>query len=151
MNIGDAIPVNANAVKRAALTGFVMLVIGTVVGEIADAPVVAGSSVLAAMLVAGLVAGFAAPDEPLTNGMLSAELAWIAWIPVRIIIWQVHPNGHELITGDDPALPIGGMFLTAVFAGGIGMLGSMAGGRWARRRGARGGAGSGGTADGARS
>lgn len=151
MNIGDAIPVNTIAVKRAAPTGFAILVVGAVVGEIADASVVTGSSVLAAMLVAGLIAGFAAPDEPLTNGMLSAELAWIAWIPVRIMIWQVHPNGRELITGDNPALPIGGMFLTAVFAGGLGMLGAMAGGRWARRRGARGGAGSSGTADGARS
>ena len=127
------IPLDRAAVGRGGTLGLVVLVFGTIIGSILDSPGVVAVTVLIALFVAGFVAGTLMPDEPMSNGLVAAEIAWIAWIPIRVLIWAVHKNGHELFSGDKPALPIGGLFVTAVIAAGLGVLGGLAGARRARR------------------
>jgi hypothetical protein len=127
------IPLDRAAVGRGGTLGLAVLVFGTVIGSILDSPGVVAVTVLIALFVAGFVAGRLMPDEPMSNGLVAAEVAWIAWIPIRVLIWAVHKNGHELFSGNSPALPIGGLFVTAVFAAGLGVVGGLAGASRARR------------------
>ncbi len=90
--------------------------------------------ILVAYLLAGWVAGRSVPQAPLTHGSLAGLGSVLLWIPIRIVIWVVREDGRGLVTGDRPALPLGGVFGALVIGVGFGMLGGILGARAARRR-----------------
>jgi hypothetical protein len=81
----------------------------------------------------GWIAGRAAPDGALSNGALAGVAGFVAWIPLRIVIWLIRDDHTGLFTGHDPALRPGQLFGHLVIAAGVGMLGGWAAGRMARR------------------
>lgn len=73
------------------------------------------------------------PDAPLTHGSLAGLGAFVAWIPIRVLIWVARGEDRGLLTGDDAALPPGQVFGALVIAAGIGLLGAfLASRRWRR-------------------
>jgi hypothetical protein len=90
--------------------------------------------ILAAYAVGGWVAAKWAPDGTLTNGALAALLGFVAWIPIRILIWAVRDEHKGLFTGHSPVLRPGQIFGHLVIASALGMLGGWLAGRAAHRR-----------------
>lgn len=88
---------------------------------------------LLGFLLAGWVAGRIAPDAPLTNGLIAGAGAMIIWIPLRILIWLVRDEGKGLISGTDPALPIGSVVLGIGVGAVLGLVGAVVAARLARR------------------
>lgn len=94
------------------------------------------------LLVAGYVAaGWVAerraadagnPDAPFTHGTLAGLGAFVAWIPLRIVIWLVRDESRGLVTGTDAALHPGQVFGALAIAAGFGLLGGVLASRRAR-------------------
>ena len=90
--------------------------------------------ILAAYAVGGWVAGRWAPDGALTNGALAALFGFVAWIPIRIVIWAVRDEHKGLFSGHSPVLRPGQIFGHLVIASALGMVGGWLAGRSARRQ-----------------
>ncbi|MBM3660040.1 MAG: hypothetical protein FJW95_11155 [Actinobacteria bacterium] len=73
------------------------------------------------------------PDAPFTHGTLAGIGAFVAWIPLRILIWLVRDERRGLVGGDAAALRPGQVFGGLVIAAGIGLLGGYLASRSARR------------------
>lgn len=141
---GDGgVPVSRRAVLGGALAGLVLIapisvaqaVVRREVDDFDDSAWLAVFTVLvlAAFFVAGVRAGRLGPAGPLTNGMLAALSTVVLWIPVRIVVWLVREGDRGLVSGDDPVLRVGQLFVTAVFALALGALGGRVGARGAPR------------------
>jgi hypothetical protein len=89
--------------------------------------------ILAAYAVGGWVAGRWAPDGALTNGALAALGGFVAWIPIRILIWAVRDEHKGLVSGHSPVLRPGQIFGHLVIASALGMIGGWIAARAARR------------------
>jgi drug/metabolite transporter (DMT)-like permease len=127
--------VDRGAVARGALAG------GAILGVVAVAILVTQDHVahfttsgwanlfkvflLAAYFVAGWVAGKRAVDSPMTNGLLAGGGAMVLYIPLRIVIWLVRDEGKPLISGHDPALPLGSVVLGIMVGAVIGLFGAI--------------------------
>lgn len=90
--------------------------------------------ILVAYLAAGWVAGRARPDTPLTHGTIAGVGVFVAWLPVRVVIWAVREDERELFSGRDAALRPGQIFGHLVIAATLGMLGAAAAARLGQRR-----------------
>jgi hypothetical protein len=90
------------------------------------------AAVLVSYTVGGFLAGGGAPTGALTNGALAGLLGFLAWIPLRIAIWWVHPERKGLLSGPSPVLRVGQLFGHVVIASAVGMLGGYLGARRAR-------------------
>lgn len=87
-------------------------------------------ALLAGYLLAGWVAQRAAADHgvgdaPLTHGALAGLGAFVAWIPLRVVIWLVRDEHRGLVRGSDGALRPGQVFGALVIAAGVGVLGAV--------------------------
>ena len=91
-------------------------------------------ALFAVYVVSGFVAARMASDAPYSNGMAGAIGAFMAWIPIRILIWAVRDSAQPLFSGPSPALTVGGIFGQLTFAAFFGVIG----GYVASRRSARG-------------
>jgi hypothetical protein len=89
--------------------------------------------ILVAYAVGGWVAGRWAPDGALTNGALAALGGFVAWIPIRILIWAVRDEHKGLFSGHSPVLRPGQIFGHLVIASALGMFGGWLAGRVSRR------------------
>jgi len=65
-----------------------------------------------------------AGDAPFTHGTLAGLGAFVAWIPLRIVIWLVRDEHRGLVQGSDAALRPGQVFGALVIAAGFGLLGA---------------------------
>jgi len=74
------------------------------------------------------------PDAPFTHGTLAGIGAFVAWIPLRILIWLVRDERRGLVSGDDAALRPGQVFGGLVIAAGVGLLGGFLASRAGRAR-----------------
>jgi len=74
-----------------------------------------------------------APDAPLTQGSLAGLGAFVAWIPIRVLIWVARGEDRGLVTGNDAALRPGQVFGALVIAAGLGLVGAFLAARWSRR------------------
>ena len=136
--------VSWRAVARGALLGLVFLVSASVIDAILDRSLddYDGSgwryplfvAVLVGYLVAGFVAGRAAPGGALTNGALAGTGTFVLWVPVRILIWLARDEHDALFTGDSPVFKPGQIFGHLVIASALGMLGGFIGARVVIRR-----------------
>ena len=72
-------------------------------------------AILAAYVLAGVVAGRAGPDAPLSNGALAALLAFAAYLVVRIAVPLLLGNGVDLAAKS--------IVVNALLATAFGMLG----------------------------
>ncbi len=73
------------------------------------------------------------PGAPLTHGSLAGLGAFVAWIPIRILIWVARGEDRGLVTGNDAALRPGQVFGALVIAAGLGLVGAfLATRRWWR-------------------
>lgn len=93
---------------------------------------------VAGYVLAGWVAqrragGAGTPDAPLTHGALAGLGAFVAWIPVRILIWLVRDEHRGLVRGSDAALRPGQVFGALVIAAGFGLVGGYLAARSSRR------------------
>jgi hypothetical protein len=88
---------------------------------------------LVSYTVGGAVAGQGAPDAGLTNGALAGGFGFVAWIPVRILIWAARDEHKGLFTGHSPVLRPGQIFGQLLIAAALGMLGGWLGARRAER------------------
>lgn len=144
VNDPAARPIDWRAAGRGAALGLTVIVPITIARTIVDRrvdhfndtgwAVLFAVAILVPLFVAGVGAGRWAPAAPLSNGMVAAVGALVLWIPVRVVIWAVRESGRGLVSGSTPALPIGQLFVTAVFAAGLGALGGLVGARSAARR-----------------
>jgi hypothetical protein len=126
---------------RGALVGLVVIVPTTILRVVLDREVHDFDDsgwiyplfllVLVGYLLAGLTAGRARPDEPLTHGILAGVGVLVCWIPIRVVIWVAREDGRGLFSGDRAALRPGQVFGALVIAAALGMLGGWLG---ARRR-----------------
>ena len=74
-------------------------------------------------VVAGLVAARAAPDAPLSNGIVAAVGAFLLWIPIRILIWAIRDASQGLFSGTDPVFTPARILGQIVFAAAFGAFG----------------------------
>lgn len=82
--------------------------------------------VLVAYAVAGWVAERrAARGRPLTYGALAGLGAFVAWVPLRVIVWVVRDEDRGIFRGDRAALRPGQVFGHLVIAAALGMLGAV--------------------------
>ncbi len=65
-----------------------------------------------------------AAGAPFTHGTLAGLGAFVAWIPLRIVIWLVRDEHRGLVQGSDAALRPGQVFGALVIAAGFGLLGA---------------------------
>jgi hypothetical protein len=72
-------------------------------------------------------------DAPFTHGTLAGIGAFVAWIPLRILIWLVRDERRGLIGGGDAALRPGQVLGALVIAAGLGLLGAFLAARSGRR------------------
>jgi hypothetical protein len=76
-----------------------------------------------------------AADAPLTHGALAGLGAFVAWVPLRVVIWLVRDEDRGLFRDADAALRPGQVFGALVIAAGIGLLGAYVASWQARSRG----------------
>ena len=74
------------------------------------------------------------PDSPFTHGALAGLGAFVAWVPIRVVIWLVRDERRGLVAGRDAALRPGQVFGALVIAAGIGLLGAFLAARRSRSR-----------------
>jgi hypothetical protein len=142
MEPADAEAIDWPAVLRGAAAGLAVIVPVTIVRALLDRD---GTDfnhsgwvyplfvlILVAYVVAGSVAGRAAPRAPLTHGSLAGVGSVVLWIPIRIVIWAAREQGRGLVSGGRAALPPGQVFGALVISVALGMLGGIIGAR-ARR------------------
>lgn len=121
------------AVIRGALLGLALVVPITIVGAILDSSMDnfdnSGWRVLLALLIAltfvpaGAYAARLAPAAPLTNGALAGLGTFVAWLPLRVLIWLTRDDRPGLVTGRDPVFRPGQLFGFLVISTALGMLG----------------------------
>jgi hypothetical protein len=125
--------VDFHAVARGAAFGLLLFVplsaIRVVVDQdVADfdhsgwAPVFA-IALFVVYVLAGLVAARAAPDAPLSNGIVAAVGAFLLWIPIRILIWAIRDNAQGLFSGPGPVFTPARILGQIVFAAAFGAFG----------------------------
>ena len=137
------------AVARGAACGLVVLIVVAVARAVLERQIddfddSGWNLPLFALLVVGyLAAGWiaqrraAAEGEagaPLTHGALAGLGAFVAWVPIRIVIWLARDEGRGLFRGSDAALRPGQIFGALVISAGIGMVGGYLSARGSRRR-----------------
>ncbi|MFI5047119.1 MAG: hypothetical protein ACHQIG_08640 [Acidimicrobiia bacterium] len=132
------------AMLLGALLGLAVLVAASVVGALLDRNManydksgwraVLFVVVLVGYLSAGFVAGRRVPSGSLSNGALAATLAFVLWIPIRIVIWAVRDENKALFTGSSPVFKPGQIFGHLVIASALGMLGGVLGARLVVKR-----------------
>src|SRR5688572_11817367 len=133
------------AVVRGAGVGAVLILLVSVVGALIDRavddfddsgwPVTIFLAVLVAYAVAGWSGARNSLDAPLTIGALAGIGAFVAWVPIRVLIWAVRDDSKGLFSGDDAVFSVGGLFANLVFAAALGMVGALIAARGARRAG----------------
>ena len=134
--MSTAAAVDTRAVVRGALGGAALILLISVAGALIDRamddfddsawPVTVFLAILVAFAFAGWWAARAAGSRsPLTTGALAGLGAFLAWIPIRALIWVARDDSKGLFTGDDPVLTLGGLFGNIVFAAALGMLGAL--------------------------
>ncbi len=132
------------AIVPGALLGLLVLVVASVTDAILDRNLADYDDsgwryllfviVLVGYLSAGYVAGRRAPSGALTNGALAGTLTFVAWIPVRILIWIARDENAALFTGTDPVFKPGQIFGHVVIASALGMLGGILGAHLVAKR-----------------
>ena len=134
--MSSAATVDTRAVARGALAGTALILVISVAGALIDRamddfddsawPVTIFLVILVAFAFAGgWAARAAAARSPLTTGALAGLGAFVAWIPIRVLIWLARDDSKGLFTGDDPVFTLGGIFANIVFAAALGMLGAL--------------------------
>ena len=123
------------AVSRGAIVGAVLILVVSVAGAVIDRsvddfddsgwPVTIFLAVLVAYAIAGWWTGRTTGGAPLTTGALAGIGAFVAWIPIRILIWAVRDDSKGLFSGDDAVFSLGGIFANLVFAAALGMVGAL--------------------------
>src|SRR5262245_26130510 len=94
--------IDRHAVLRGALIGLLLFVPLSAVRVVIDqnvsdfdgsawAPVFA-VALFVVYVIAGMIAGRAAPEAPFSNGILAAVGAFLLWLPIRVLIWAVRDN-----------------------------------------------------------
>ena len=137
--------IDRSAVARGAAFGLLLFVPLSAIRVVIDqnvsdfdhsgwAPVFA-VALFVVYVLAGLVAAKAAPDAPLSNGIVAAVGAFVLWVPIRILIWAIRDNGQGLFSGPGPVFTPARILGQLVFAAAFGALG----GWLASRRSARAG------------
>jgi hypothetical protein len=121
------------AVARGALLGLGLIIPTTIVSAVLDRSIDdfedSGWRVLLALLVvaafvpAGAYAARLARDAPLANGALAGLGAFVAWLPLRVIIWLTRDDNQGLVSGRDPVFRLGQVFGFLVISTAFGMLG----------------------------
>ena len=121
------------AVMRGALLGLALIVPITIVGAILDRSMdnfdSSGWRVVLALLIAltfvpaGAYAARLAPAAPLTNGALAGLGTFVAWLPLRVLIWLTRDDRPGLVSGRDPVFRPGQLFGFLVISTALGMLG----------------------------
>jgi hypothetical protein len=121
------------AVIRGALLGLALIIPITIVGAILDRSIDnfdnSGWRVVLALLIAftfvpaGAYAARLAPAAPLTNGALAGLGTFVAWLPVRVLIWLTRDDRPGLVSGRDPVFRPGQLFGFLVISTALGMLG----------------------------
>jgi len=92
-------------------------------------------ALFAVYIAAGLVAARAAPDAPLSNGIVAAIGAFLLWIPIRILIWAIRDASQGLFGGPDPVFTPARILGQIVFAAAFGAVGGWLAARRAAHRG----------------
>lgn len=123
------------AVIRGALLGVALIVPITILSAVLDRAIDdfedSGWRVLLALLItlafvpAGAYAAWLAREAPLTNGALGGLGAFVAWLPVRLVIWVTRDDDQGLVTGRDPVFRPAQLFGLLVIATALGMLGGV--------------------------
>lgn len=131
--LGTRSPVDWPAIVRGALVGVALIIPITIVGAVLDRAVDdfedSGWRVLLALLIvvafvpAGAYAARLARAAPLTNGALAGLGAFVAWLPVRVLIWLTRDDNQGLVSGRDPVFRPGQIFGYLVISTALGMLG----------------------------
>lgn len=131
------------AVARGALLGLALIIPTTIVGAVLDRSLdnfedsgwryLLALLVLAAFVPAGAYAARLVRNAPLTNGALAGLGAFLAWVPVRVLIWLARDDPQGLVSGRDPVFRLGQVFGFVVLSTALGMLGGYLA---SRRRGA---------------
>lgn len=131
------------AIARGSTIGLVVIIPITVVGAVlervlddpcgADSPWIGllALGIFGAYVVAGWLAGTAAPGGALSNGALAGLGAFVLWIPVRLFIYAIrgdvaHCSRHVFTPGQ--------IFFHLLAGAAFGMLGGYLGGRRAANR-----------------
>ena len=132
------------ACMRCALVGLAVIVPTTVVRVVLDREVDDFDDsgwiyplfviILAGYFAAGWVASRNRFDTPLMHGTIAGFGVFVAWIPIRILIWAVREDERSLFSGREAALRPGQIFGHLMIAATLGMLGAAIGDRLARRR-----------------
>jgi hypothetical protein len=123
------------AVARGALLGLALIIPTTIVSAVLDRSIDnfedSGWRVLLALLIiaafvpAGAYAGRLARDAPLSNGALAGLGAFVAWLPLRVVIWLTRDDNQGLVSGRDPVFRPGQVFGFLVISTALGMLGGV--------------------------
>jgi hypothetical protein len=121
------------AVIRGALLGLALIIPITIGGAILDRSMDnfedSGWRVPLALLIAltfvpaGAYAARLARVAPLTNGALAGLGTFVAWLPVRVLIWLTRDDRPGLVSGRDPVFRPGQLFGFLVISTALGMLG----------------------------
>lgn len=131
------------AVARGASIGLAIIVPITVLGAILDRTLAhpCGSDshwlgllaigIFAAYIVAGVVAGAAAPDAPLSNGSLAGLGSFALWIPLRLFIYAIR---GDVAHCSQHVFTVGQIFFHLLAGTAFGMLGGYLGARRSRAR-----------------
>lgn len=137
--------VDRRAVAGGALLGAAVILPITVAGALIDRamddfegsawPVTIFLAILVTYALAGWWAGRLATGMPLTNGALAGLGAFVAWVPLRLLIWLVRDDSKGLVGGDEPLFTVGGLLVNLVFAAALGMVGALVAARGSRRGG----------------
>jgi hypothetical protein len=132
------------AVLTGALVGLAVLVTASIVGALLDRNLTNYDEsgwrsalfvvVLVGYLSAGFLAGRRAPTAALSNGALAGTFAFVAWVPIRVVIWIARDEHKGLFTGPSPVFRPGQVFGHLVIASALGMLGGFLGARLVVRR-----------------
>ena len=88
--------------------------------------------IFAAWVVAGYVAGRAAPEMRMSNGMVAGIAAFLAWLVVRVVIWAVREQHKSLFGGVHPVFTVNQLFGGLLFAAVFGLIGGVLGARLSR-------------------
>lgn len=136
---GAGTTVDARAVVRGAMVGLALVVPVTIVGAALDRAVSDfGDSgwrvavffgILAGYVCAGWYAARLAPPLPLITGALAGLGTFVAWVPVRILIWLARDDSRGLFGGSNPVFRLGQLLGQVVLASAAGMAGG-----WLARR-----------------
>jgi hypothetical protein len=83
---------------------------------------------------AGLRAGVLAPRAPLSNSAIGVLVAFVAFLPARMLLWLWRSDSKGLFTGPRPLFALGTLLASAVVAMVIAMIGALISSRGIRGR-----------------